>query len=106
MHHSEANALLGALRKKELKDIDKNEWHKMDSKDNLDVSIVPSEIFSNIEVYSGNTCGMWIVERKNFKVGGYVQFENLYRLRHLSSGLYLSVESKKKMIFHASIYSF
>lgn len=59
------------------------------------MSIVPSEFSSNIEEYSGNTCGMWIIERKNFKVGGYISFDSYYRLRHLSSGLYLSVESNQ-----------
>ncbi|EAR98945.2 MIR domain protein (macronuclear) [Tetrahymena thermophila SB210] len=93
LHHSEANACLGATRKRELKDMNQNEWHYMDSKENLQVSIVPSDISTNLEEYSGNTYGMWIIEKKNFKVGGYVQFDNFYRLRHLSSGLYLSVES-------------
>lgn len=74
----------------------------MDSKENLEVSIVPSDILTNLEEYSGNTCGMWIIEKKNFKVGGYVQFDNYYRLRHLSSGLYLSVDSK--LINYLNIY--
>lgn len=44
----------------------------MDSKDNLEVNIVPADISNNLEEYSGNTCGMWIIERNKFKVGGYI----------------------------------
>jgi hypothetical protein len=44
----------------------------MDSKDNLEVNIVPADISNSLEEYSGNTCGMWIIERNKFKVGGYV----------------------------------
>jgi len=44
----------------------------MDSKDNLELSFVSSDIFTGLDEYSGNTFGMWIIERKQFKAGGYV----------------------------------
>lgn len=65
LHHSEASASLGALRKRDFRDMNQKDWHQIDSKENLEVSIVPSDISTNQE-YSGNTCGMWIIERKNF----------------------------------------
>jgi hypothetical protein len=38
----------------------------------LEVTIVNSDISNTFDEYAGNTCGMWIVEKKDFKSGGYV----------------------------------
>lgn len=41
--------------------------------------------------YSGDTFGMWVIENKDFSKGGYVEKGNDYRLKHLPSGLFLTV---------------
>lgn len=38
---------------------------------------------------------MWIIEAEKYNEGGVVQFEKLYRFRHLSSGLYLAGNDKQ-----------
>ena len=50
-----------------------------------------AKITDSFEEYSGNTFGMWIVENKDYENGGNVMIDHQYRLRHLSSGYYLSV---------------
>mmetsp|Transcript_22215 Transcript_22215/g.19044 ORF Transcript_22215/g.19044 Transcript_22215/m.19044 type:complete len:99 (+) Transcript_22215:728-1024(+) len=39
---------------------------------------------------------MWIVESKNFRDGGYVEWNEPYRFKHLSSGRYLCVREDKR----------
>ena len=34
---------------------------------------------------------MWVIESTHYKNGGVVQYEKYYRLKHFSSGLYLSI---------------
>jgi hypothetical protein len=35
---------------------------------------------------------MWVVEGEYYKEGGVVQSDRQYRLKHFSSGLYLSID--------------
>lgn len=46
--------------------------------------------------FIGNTNGMWIVENAEYKKGGPVRWDESYRFRHLSSGLYLTILTQKK----------
>ncbi len=40
---------------------------------------------------------MWIIENENFQNGGLVEYNKKYRLRHFSSGYYLSVDIMKEV---------
>ena len=51
-----------------------------------------------------DTNGLWKIEAENIKEGGPVTSEKLYRLRHISSGLYLSVEQEQSKM--KSVQSF
>jgi len=45
---------------------------------------------------SEDTNGLWQVEQSEETVGGFVQIGRAYRLRHLSSGLYLSAKARRE----------
>ena len=45
-----------------------------------------------------DTNGLWKIEAENIREGGNVTSEKLYRLRHASSGLYLSVDQEQGKI--------
>ena len=51
-----------------------------------------------------DTNGLWKIEAENIKEGGPVTSEKLYRLRHTSSGLYLSVDQEQSKM--KSVQSF
>ncbi len=57
---------------------------------------VSNKVTNKLKQFSGNTNGMWRIEHNNYQRGGPVQWNQEYRLRHLSSGLYLSVQSVQK----------
>lgn len=96
LHHSECNATLAATRK--VSAFNKAKFHtteltKWISLENMQVGVHYSGISeSSFEQYSGNTYSMWILENVDYKVGGYIQYERYYRLKHFATGLYLSVQ--------------
>jgi hypothetical protein len=63
-------------------------------RENCELMIEQNGIIENFEEYLGNTSGMWMIEHKNFDEGGLVLYNAQYRLRNLSTGLYLSHDRK------------
>ena len=45
---------------------------------------------------NGDTNGLWLIERSDEKEGGFAKIDLAYRLRHISSGLYLSANAGGK----------
>ena len=54
---------------------------------------------------NGDTNGLWTLEDKNEMAGGKVLLGNSYRLRHLSTGLYLSVQSHREDFADATAFA-
>lgn len=48
---------------------------------------------ASFDEYNGNTFGMWTIENQKPLNGGFVEFTQKYRLRHISSGCYLCVNT-------------
>lgn len=57
---------------------------------------IGSKITDNLRQFLGNTNGMWIIEHSSYHKGGPVRWDQSYRFKHLSSGMYLSVQKTKK----------
>ncbi|KAL4438400.1 hypothetical protein ABPG74_009439 [Tetrahymena malaccensis] len=100
LHHSEATSQIGVSRKD--KGVNKYTFTSMNLKtwmslENLELKVIGIAKQSIYEQYSGNTFGMWQVESQKISDGGFVEFGNLYRLKHLSSGFFLSVLKKKNI---------
>jgi len=76
MNHAEQNASM--IARKEKNGI-------------FEVDFLKTTIFDNSQQEIGNTNGMWIIENENYRKGGFVQWEDRFRLKHFSSGRYLSV---------------
>jgi hypothetical protein len=55
-----------------------------------------SKITDQFKQFLGNTNGMWIIERPVYKEGGLIKWNEPYRFKHLSSGLYLSVKRNRR----------
>ena len=52
-----------------------------------------SQIMDSYMQYQVTSNGMWIIEHSDFKKGGLIKFGSSYRLKHLSSGKYMSIKS-------------
>lgn len=53
---------------------------------------------TSFEDYSGNTFGLWVIENVDFKKGGQVEYGAGYRLKHMSTGYYLTVVDENAMM--------
>jgi len=62
--------------------------HKRDS---LSLDLARVTVLDHFQQYIGNTNGMWVIEHENYLTGGLVQWGAKFRLRHFSSGRYLSL---------------
>jgi len=60
--------------------------------DRLEIDFVRSVVSDQFQQYVGNTNGMWIIEHLDYKKGGLVPWDQSFRLRHFSSGQYLTVK--------------
>ncbi|EGR32737.1 MIR domain protein [Ichthyophthirius multifiliis] len=68
----------------------------MDVKKQFKIHIIQAGQNVSFEDYSGNTFGLWIIENQDFQKGGCVEYRTAYRLKHMSSGCYLSVMDENK----------
>ena len=91
LNHSEKDATLASSKDVNL---DK-QGSAAAQKEALNVEFVNSNISDNFQQYSGNTNGMWVIESQDFRVGGFVQWDTSYRLKHFISGLYLGIKSSR-----------
>mmetsp|Transcript_1137 Transcript_1137/g.2746 ORF Transcript_1137/g.2746 Transcript_1137/m.2746 type:complete len:3258 (-) Transcript_1137:2504-12277(-) len=57
-------------------------------------NVVESEIFVE---YTKSSLNMWELERQNFFIGGTAQFNEIYRIKHIGSGLYMGVDDEGKL---------
>jgi len=92
IHHSEVNNSLIVTDK--TKSYDMMVSDRLLLRENCELMIEQNGIIENFEEYLGNTSGMWMIEHKNFDEGGLVLYNAQYRLRNLSTGLYLSHDRK------------
>ena len=102
LHHIELNASLTILKKTADFKLLNHNWVGFNPDDNAD-SIQDDNIYpiflvnQNSEgkaretTFNGNTFGMWVIENVDYRKGDYICFGQRYRLKHLSSGRYLSV---------------
>jgi len=60
-------------------------------KNEFEVDFIKTVASDNLQQYSGNTNGMWIIENENYRKGGFVKLDDRFRLKHFSSGQYLSL---------------
>ncbi|EGR27735.1 MIR domain protein [Ichthyophthirius multifiliis] len=98
IHHSESACQIGVQRKQ--KGVDKYVFSSLNlntwlSKENLELKVLSTNRGQSYEQYSGNTFGMWLIESEQVNAGGYIQYGKYYRLKHLSSGFFLSVERRE-----------
>jgi len=77
MNHAEHNATLICKKQKDNK---------------LEPGFVRSIVSDHFQQYVGNTNGMWIIENHDYKRGGPVQWDHSFRLKHFTSGQYLTVK--------------
>jgi hypothetical protein len=71
-----------------------NQFEKMPL-DGLRINFVNSQEISINQQFIGNTNGMWLIERLNLKNGGRIRWGEKLRLKHLGSGMYLSIQEKE-----------
>ena len=63
--------------------------HKQDS---LAIDLVRATVLDHLhQQYVGNTNGMWIIENESQMTGGPVKWEDKFKLKHFSSGKYLTL---------------
>jgi len=60
-------------------------------KDTLSLDLARVTVLEHYQQYIGNTNGMWVIEHENHLTGGLVQWGEKFKLRHFSSGRYLTV---------------
>ena len=94
IHHSESNSIISALRR--TKGVSKYNFSSLHldtwiATANLELVSLRSAQSENFNEFSGNTFGMFVIEGENQQEGGYLQFARAYRLKHISSGCYLTV---------------
>ena len=51
----------------------------------------------NFQHYVGHTNGMWVLEHKTLQIGGLVRWDHCFRLKNVTSGLYLSARKDANM---------
>ncbi|KRX08878.1 MIR motif [Pseudocohnilembus persalinus] len=97
LHHSETSSIILADKSKKSQNQNLSiDFANLYHKDNLEIKTGRSKTGDSFTDYSGETFGMWIIENKNFYLGGHVEQFQPYRLKHLASGLYLSVQVKQQ----------
>lgn len=98
LHHSERNCILGAYRRDRGTNRYYNSTLNLDtwlSQENLQVYVHSMAHQKESDDFQGTSLGMWIIESEGVVLGGKVLYDTPYRLRHFSTGYYLSVEQFK-----------
>jgi MIR domain len=103
LHHSETNTTIAAARKDSVMTFEMNKWLSVET---LLLKIIEGKSKESYEDYIGDTYSMWVIEYENYREGGLVEYEQNYRFKHLSSGLYLAGKGglvNKKNSFFLSV---
>lgn len=62
----------------------------------LEVSFFEAPYLKSFNDFIGNTYGMWAIENEDMSTGGFIKYGEKFRLKHFSSGYYLSVKKKDR----------
>jgi hypothetical protein len=57
-------------------------------------NVIESDIFVD---YTKSSLNIWELERQNFFIGGTTQLNELYRVKHISSGLFMGVDANGRL---------
>mgnify|MGYP000934468064 FL=1 len=63
---------------------------RAETSENFLVEFIEAMQTDQFQHYVGHTNGMWVLEHRVFYAGGYVTWDQCFRLRNLTSGLYLT----------------
>ena len=101
IYHSELNASLSATKKAEsfqLFNLQKknfvfDEDNMKKNQEDIHIEFTKNNSFEEkFEDFKGNTCGVWIIEGSDYKIGERLKYGENFRLKHMSTGRYLTIK--------------
>ena len=68
----------------------------IDNQFKFNIQFDGNRVSDHFKQFIGNTNGMWVIENVDYQNGGFIQWNESYRFKHLGSGFYLTVKKTRE----------